>query len=194
MHLNFIALLVKNLPANAGDIRDLGSTPGSRRSPGGGHDNQLWYSCLENLLDRGAWRATVHSVVKSRTRLRQISTHTQIYGVNFLCSFVYRMPINTVKLLIKQFDLLFALNWYDAFVFCSVSQLHLTLCTIIHKAPLSMEIFRQEYWSGSPFLSPGHLHNPEIEPHVSCVSCFQAISLLAELFHQGSPWWLYYIL
>ena len=48
--------------------------------------------------------------------------------MNFLCSFVYRMPINTVKLLIKISDLLFALNWYDAFVLCSVLQLHLTLC------------------------------------------------------------------
>ena len=105
MHLYFIVLLVKNLPANAGDIRDLGSIPGSKRSPGGGHDNQPWYSCLENLLDRGAWRATVQSVAKSRTRLRRISTHTQIYGVNFLYSFVYRMPINTIKLLIEQVDL-----------------------------------------------------------------------------------------
>ena len=75
MHLDFIVLLVKNLPASAGDIRDLGSIPGSKRSPGGGHDNQPWYSCLENLLDRGAWRATVQSVAKSWTRLRRISTH-----------------------------------------------------------------------------------------------------------------------
>ena len=52
---------------------DLGSIPGSRRSPGGGHGNPLQYSCLENLLDRGAWRATVHGVAKSQTQLKWLS-------------------------------------------------------------------------------------------------------------------------
>ena len=49
--------MVKNLPANAGDIRDMGMIPGLERSPGGGHGNPLQYSCLENLMDRGAWWA-----------------------------------------------------------------------------------------------------------------------------------------
>ena len=53
--------MVKNLPANAGDIRDTGSIPGSGRSPGGGHGNPLQYSCLENTTDRETWLATVHS-------------------------------------------------------------------------------------------------------------------------------------
>ena len=52
-----VALAVKNPPANAGDIRDMGSVPGSGRSPRGGHGNPLQYSCLENPMDRGAWRA-----------------------------------------------------------------------------------------------------------------------------------------
>ena len=52
---------------NAGDT---GSIPGSGRSPGGGNGNSLQYSCLENPMDRGAWRATVHGVAKSQTRLR----------------------------------------------------------------------------------------------------------------------------
>ena len=56
--------MVKNLPANAGDIRDKGSVFGSGRSPGGGHSNPLQYSCLDNLMGRGAWRATVHRVDK----------------------------------------------------------------------------------------------------------------------------------
>ena len=60
-----VAPVVKNLPTNAGDMRDAGSIPVSERSPGGGHDNPLWYSCLENPMDRGAWRATVHGVTKS---------------------------------------------------------------------------------------------------------------------------------
>ena len=51
--------MVKNLPANAGDIRDSGSIPESGRSPEGGHGNPLQYSCLGNPMDRGAWRATV---------------------------------------------------------------------------------------------------------------------------------------
>ena len=55
---------VKNPPANAGDIRDVGLIPGLGTSPGGGHGNQLHYSCLENPLDREAWRATVHRVAK----------------------------------------------------------------------------------------------------------------------------------
>ena len=63
-------LVVKNPPANAGDIGDVGSICGSGRSPGGVHANPLQYSCLENPLDRGAWRATVHRVTKSRTPLK----------------------------------------------------------------------------------------------------------------------------
>ena len=51
---------VKNPPANAGDVRPVGSIPGSGRSLGGGHGNPLQYSCLENSMDRGAWRAAVH--------------------------------------------------------------------------------------------------------------------------------------
>ena len=58
--------MVKNLPANAGDIRDAGLIPGSGRFPGGGHDNSLQYSCLENLMDRGASRVTVHGVAKNQ--------------------------------------------------------------------------------------------------------------------------------
>ena len=58
--------MVKNLPGNAGDIRDVGSIPGLGRSSGGGHGNPLQYSCLENAMDRGAWQAhTVHRVAVS---------------------------------------------------------------------------------------------------------------------------------
>ena len=62
-------LVVKNPPAHAGDIRDTGSIPGLGRSPRGGHDNPLKYSCLENSMDRGSWQATIHRVAKSQTRL-----------------------------------------------------------------------------------------------------------------------------
>ena len=59
--------MIKNLPANEGDIRDLGLIPGSRRSPGGGHGNPLQYSCLENPMDRAAWRATIRRVAKNQS-------------------------------------------------------------------------------------------------------------------------------
>ena len=60
-----VALMVKNLPPNAGDMRDAGLVYGSGRSPGRGHDNPLQYSCLGNPKDRGAWQAMVHRVTKS---------------------------------------------------------------------------------------------------------------------------------
>ena len=63
-------LVVKNLPGNAGDVRDRGSIPGLGRSPGGGHGNPLQYSCLENPMDRGAGGVTVHRVTKSWTGLK----------------------------------------------------------------------------------------------------------------------------
>ena len=59
--------MFKNLPANAGDIRDVGSIAGSGRSPGGGHGNTLQYSFLGNLMNRGAWRAMVHGDVEPDT-------------------------------------------------------------------------------------------------------------------------------
>ena len=59
-----VELVVKSLPAIAGDIRDTGSIPGSRRSPGERHGNPLQCSCLENPIDRGAWQATVHRGLK----------------------------------------------------------------------------------------------------------------------------------
>ena len=66
--------MVKNMSVNAGDIRDLGSIPGLGRSPGGGHGIPPQYSCLENPMDRGAWRATVHRITKSQTWLKRLST------------------------------------------------------------------------------------------------------------------------
>ena len=69
-------ILVKNLPASAGGIRDPGSIPGLGRSPGGGHGSPLQYPCLENPMNRGAWRATVHVVTESQTQVKQFGTRT----------------------------------------------------------------------------------------------------------------------
>ena len=62
--------MVKNLSANAGNLRDADLISGSGRSPGGGHGNPLQYSCLENPMDRGAWWATVYGAAKSQTQLK----------------------------------------------------------------------------------------------------------------------------
>ena len=67
-----VVLVVKNLPANAGSI------PGSGRSPGGGNDNLLQYSCLENPMNRGAWWAIAHRVAQSWTQLEKHSMHTHV--------------------------------------------------------------------------------------------------------------------
>ena len=70
--------MVKNLLASAGATGDMGLIPGFGRSPGGENGNPFQYSCLENPMDRGAWRDTVHGVAKIQTRLRRLSmrTHT----------------------------------------------------------------------------------------------------------------------
>ena len=75
-----MALVVNNPSANAGDKRP-GSSPGLGRSPGEGNSNTLQYSCLENPMDRGPWRATVHGVTKSRTRLSD-EAHSSIVSLS----------------------------------------------------------------------------------------------------------------
>ena len=68
-----VALVVKNLLVNAGDLRDTGLIPGPGRSPREGNGNPLQYSFLENPMDRGAWRAIVHGVAKSQTQLSDLA-------------------------------------------------------------------------------------------------------------------------
>ena len=84
-----VALLVKNRPANAGDVGDTGLIPGLGRSPGGGHGSPFQYSCLENPMDRGAWQATVHGVAKRQTWLKWLSTHSFLH----ISVFIYNMFI-----------------------------------------------------------------------------------------------------
>ena len=67
---SWVVLVVKNISASVGDIRDSGSIPGLERSPGVGKGNPLQYSCLENPMDRGAWQATVHRITNSQTQLK----------------------------------------------------------------------------------------------------------------------------
>ena len=70
-----VAVVVKNMPATEGDMRDLGLIPGWGRSHGEGNGNPLQYSCLENPIDRGVWRGTIHRVAQSQIQLKQLSTH-----------------------------------------------------------------------------------------------------------------------
>ena len=77
-----VAWVVKNLPANTGDVKDAGLILGSGRCSGGGHGNPLQYSCLENPMDRGAWQAMGHRVVKSQTQLKRLGTNvTNVYNL-----------------------------------------------------------------------------------------------------------------
>ena len=99
-----MALVVKDLPVNAGDFRDVGLIPGSGRFPGGGHGSPLQYSCLENPMDRRTWRAMLHRVAKSRTKLKWLNIHAHIYifvyiykylSLSFSCgSVVKNLPAN----------------------------------------------------------------------------------------------------
>ena len=73
-----MALVVNNPSSNAGDVRDMGSIPGSGRSPGAGHGNPLQYPCLQNPTDRGVWQAVVYRVAKSWIQLKRFGTYTHI--------------------------------------------------------------------------------------------------------------------
>ena len=74
-----VALVVKNPPANVGDTGDVGSIPGSGKSPGEGNGHPFQYSCLNNPMDRGAWWATVQRVSKSWTQLKRLNMHTHTH-------------------------------------------------------------------------------------------------------------------
>ena len=88
-----MALVVKNPPANAGDIRDTGSISGSGRSPGGGNGNPLQYSCLEKPTDRGAWQALVHRITKSQTQLKWLSMTARFFIHSSIDGHLGRLPV-----------------------------------------------------------------------------------------------------
>ena len=85
---------------SASNARDPGSIPGSGRSPGGGHGNPLQYSCLENPVDRGAWRATVLGVTKSQTRLSNSHTHTHTIELTLIHPACEHWPFFVIKIAI----------------------------------------------------------------------------------------------
>ena len=94
-----VALVVKHLPASA---RDSSSSPGSGRSPGRVHGNPVQYSCLENPMDRGAWKAPVHRAMKIQTQLKQLSTHAHHRSKALVKIVVYTSPSSYSLLNILQ--------------------------------------------------------------------------------------------
>ena len=155
-----MALVVKNPPANAGDVRNVGLIPGSRRSPGEVNGNPLQYSCLENPMYRGAWQATVHRVPKSQTWLGE---HIPSYkgGPSLRTT-------SSLKALLR------------AHILCLVTQ-HLSDSVwphrpwpIRHLCPWNSP---GKYWSELPCLPRGDLSNPGMEPRFPAL---QADSLLSE--------------
>ena len=152
--------MVKNSPGNAADTRDTGLMPGFVRCPGEGNGHPLQCSCLEISMDRGAWWATVHRIGKSGTQLsRSHKDHrrSNMYIVGSLPG-----SLNDPCLLCR---------WKKGK--CSRSVVSNSLWshglepgTVTCQFPLSMELFRQEYWSGLPFPSSGELPDPGIEPRL----------------------------
>ena len=105
-----VVLVVKNLPARAGDPRYLGSISGLERSPGGGNGNLLQYSCLENPMDRGAWWATVHEIAKSQTQLNT-HTHTHTPGFSSFASILEcNLYLSPILLLVRQYSIISLLS------------------------------------------------------------------------------------
>ena len=170
-----LASLVAQTVESACNARDPGSIPGWGRSPGEGNGNTSQYSCLENPKDGGACWVRVHGVIKSWTRLsgfiftltipaegnpsHEIKRHLLLgrKAVTNLDSVLKSRDITVptkVKVKVKSLSRvrLFATEW-----------------TVAHQAPQSMEFSRQEYGSGLPFPSPGHLPNPGIEPGSSAL-------------------------
>ena len=92
--------MVKNPPANAGDVRDVGSIPESGRSPGGGHGNPLQYSCLENPMVSGVWWARINWIANCWTQMKQFSMHPHIHLLT--CNYVPMTILGTWNAVLNE--------------------------------------------------------------------------------------------
>ena len=159
--------VVKNPSANTGDARAVGSIPGSGRSPGVGNGHPLQYFCLENPMDRGAWRATVHGVAKSQTRLsRHTLTHITRYGRTeslLLTRARHQLPTSE-----SPFPILFSEHLVDSELFCITG----TLPVFVH-SPRTYEIF--ETWK-KKVLAPKYENKVAKLIRTSKHSCAQLLS------------------
>ena len=125
-----MAIVVKNPPANAGDVRDMGSIPGLGGSPGGGHDNPLQCSCLENPMDRGAWWAIGPGVTKSRTQLKRLGTDTA-HIVGLQCCVCFRCTVKRLSytyIYIRTRTYIFFFRFFSIVVYYKI--LNIVSCAI----------------------------------------------------------------
>ena len=141
------------------------SIPMSGRSPGGGHNNPLQYSCLENPLDRGAWRATVHRVAKVRHDWNTTARMRKTYIILKLASGLVYSQKHEAVAPTTQVSACQRLEVGTGVLSCfSRVPLFATPWTVARQAPLSKGLFRQEYRNGLPFPSPGDLPHWRTEP------------------------------
>ena len=162
--------VVKSLCANTGDVRDLGSIPGSRRSPGEGNGNQIQYSCLENSLDRGAWWATVYGVSKYQTWLSKHAyahthTHTDIVVQSLSNVWFFATPWTAAL----QDFLSFTISW-------SLLKLMSTI----------KDAIQPSHSVSSP--SPSALHHSQHQGLFQWVSSSHQVFKVLELQHQPFQW------
>ena len=140
-----MALVVRNLPAHVGSTRDVGSLPGSGRSPGEGHGNSLQFSCLGNRMDREAWWASIHRVANSSTQLKWLSMR--------VCVRIYLTII-----------------YMHMLTLCWVAQLCPALCNPLDYSPPGSSVLGDSPGTNTamgcylPFSSPGDLPNLGTEP------------------------------
>ena len=132
-----VALVVKNPPANEGDVRDVGSVPGLQRSPGGGHGNPLQYSYLEDPIDRGVWWAIVHGVAKIWTRLKRMTTQRQprrVFSVLLLFPQLQGNLGTCVFIMESHSMLLYFPQHHTAVAQCLVQDLRVCVCRVSGEA------------------------------------------------------------
>ena len=150
-----MVLVVKNLPANARDVRDVSSTPVVGRCPGRGHGNPLQHSCLENPMDRGAWWTRVHGVIKSQFSSVQLLSRVHFFAAPWTAARQASLSITNSRSLPKL-------------MFIESPSNHLILCHPLLLLPLippSIRVFSNEsvllirwpkYWSFSFSISPSN--------------------------------------
>ena len=160
--------MIKDTPANAGDIWDVGLIPGLGRYPGGGHCNPFQYSCLENPMDRGVWWAIVHSVPKSWTwMMRQLTRRIKVGYTWYISNVLHirKLRLRDVMWLAPFLLIAFCLPQWGLFVKQYLPWLgfpmvlsHLFCCLFIFFATIVIE---RLYWSARVLLWTEQLANLE---------------------------------
>ena len=194
---------------------DAGLSPGSGRSPREGNGNPLQYFCLGNTMDRGAWRAAIHGVTKSRTQLSDWACtcrNTYTYVIRYMYSYTIIPPYPwTLNLQIQrasyytiytthkgQLSITVCVWKMQEFglILCYFSCVWLsaTLWTVAYQVPLFLGSSRQKYWCGLPFPTPGDLPNSGIKPQSvmapALAGMFFITSDLGSLYHHHNTFFV----